>query len=374
MVKIAFDAKRLFNNVSGLGNYSRNTVNMLSDHYTQNQYHLFTPEKNEDIRFNCGGNVFDHTPEGHWNFGVLKSVWHGYGMLNDLKNLGVDIFHGLTNEMPLNKPDKRIRTLVTIHDVVFATNPEYYNPVDKVIFDTTIRNSARNSDLLVTVSEKTKESLINHFNIGENKIRVVYQSCHQSFFRKVSDEEKDAIRLKYNLPQDFVLSVGTIEKRKNLLSVLAALKHTNIDIPIVIIGQPTKYLDSLIHYISKYNLKRQVIVMHSVDHLELPAIYQLCKLFVYVSKVEGFGIPVVEAMASRVPVLTSKDTAMEEAGGAGAHYVDAHSIEAISEGMKTILQDSDLRSNMIANQEIELLRYNQKKIISNLYEVYEELL
>lgn len=374
MVKIGFDAKRLFQNVSGLGNYSRNTVNMLSSHYKNDQFHLFTPEKGEEINYALGDNVFEHSPDGHWNFGVLKSVWHSYGILNDLKNIGVDIFHGLTNEMPLNKPDKSIRTVVTIHDLVFATHPEYYNPVDKVIYDASIRNSARNSDLLIAVSQKTKDSLINHFHIDEKKIKVVYQSCDQNFFASITEDAKEAIRLKYNLPSEFILSVGTIEKRKNLLAVLQAVKQAKIDMPLVIIGQPTKYLDALIEYISKHDLKRQVVLLHSVNHDELPSIYQMCSLFMYVSKVEGFGIPVVEALASRVPIITSKGTAMEEAAGTGALYVDPNNVDDISAGMLKLLQDSELRNSLVQNQAKELLRYQEETIVTDLFGVYKELL
>ncbi len=156
--------------------------------------------------------------------------------------------------------------------------------------------------------------LLNSFSIAPEKIDVVYQGCNPVFNTEVPLIEKEILRMKYLLPKSFILYVGTIEERKNLLTLIKALHYGKIDMPLVVIGKPTPYLNKIIEFIERHSLIN-IIFCDIVQNQDLPGIYQLADLFVYPSIFEGFGIPILEALYSRVPVITSKGSSLTEVGG-----------------------------------------------------------
>lgn len=373
-MNIAFDAKRLFNNVSGLGNYSRTTLNLLSSHYTENKYHLFTPYIDSRIGFTPTRQTHIHEPKGFWKIGALSSVWRSTGFGGELDRNRIDIFHGLSNEIPTGLDDSKIKKVVTIHDLIFLRYPELYNPIDRGIYMRKFKYAAENADIIVSVSEYTKNELIHHYKLPESKIEVVYQTCGESFFQKAASNVKEATRAKYNLPQQYILSVGTIEKRKNVLNLLKAMVAAKTKTPLVVVGQATNYLDEIRAYIEKHKLTSQVIFLHNVKNSDLPAIYQLSIVFVYISIIEGFGIPVLEAMASGVPVITTRGSTMEESGRDAYAYVDPNNIEEIAHALKTVIENNEVRKKMISTGNERLELFAGKTVIHNLHEVYKKLL
>lgn len=372
-MNIAFDAKRLFNNVSGLGNYSRTTISLLSSHFKDDKYHLFTPYIDERIRFKSASNVIPHQPSGLWRMGMLSNIWQSTGFSGTLNKERISIFHGLTNELPSGLAETKIKKVVTIHDLIFLRFPDLYNPIDRNVLARNYKSAAMQADTIISVSEYTKQELMHYFQIPSSKIKVIYQTCSEAFSRKLSLEILSTIKDKYNLPDQFILSVGTIEQRKNLLNLVKAVKSGNIKMPIVAIGQPTKYLDEVQNFVNDHKMEKQVIILHQVSGADLPGIYQLASVFVYISIIEGFGIPVLEAMASGIPVITTRGTTMEEGGGDACKYVDPANIEEISETLKEILMDTELAQSMKQLGLDRIKQFAGNKIITQLHNVYNEL-
>lgn len=368
-MKIGFDAKRAFFNRSGLGNYSRNTLLLLAEYYPDHEYLLYTPSAKDTLDFNLP-NAILKTPQG-WTNRKLKSLWRSLWMAKDLARDQVGLFHGLSNQLPKNIQKFKGKSVVTIHDLIFLRYPELYKKADRMIDTRKFRHAAENADRVISVSEQTKADLVDFFEISAQKIDVVYQGCHPIFQQKASQEIKEQLREKYQLPQNFILSVGTIEARKNIGVVVQALQKHTIDIPLVVVGQPTPYLEEVK---AMAQPKAPVIFLHQVPLQDLPVLYQLAKVFIYPSLFEGFGIPIVEALFSDTPVITSQGSCFPESGGEAAYYIDPNEVDSVAEGIREVLDDSALQQSMITKGQSHRLKFTDKVVAQNMMQVYQEVL
>jgi glycosyltransferase involved in cell wall biosynthesis len=371
-MRIGFDAKRAFYNYAGLGNYSRNIISQLLRYFPDNNYILYSPGKKvfnesfppEDIKIN--------TPEKFLHK-KLPSFWRSFRLTQQINEDQIDIFHGLSNELPASINQFKGKSVVSIHDLIFVHYPELYKKIDRYIYLKKFSYAADKADKVIAISQQTKEDLINLFNTPEEKIEVVYQSCNPAFAVQLSPDEVNKIRKTYNLPGEFILYVGTIEKRKNLLKLLEAIHQGNISIPLVVVGKETEYTKLVHQFIAENNIKN-IQFLKFVPNADLPGLYQLADLFVYPSSYEGFGIPVLEALNSGVPVIAGKGSCLEETGGPDSLYVDPYNIEGFSQTIKTALEDNPLRKKMIERGQKFALNFTEEKTSQNLFRVYESLL
>jgi glycosyltransferase involved in cell wall biosynthesis len=378
-MRIAFDAKRAFTNFTGLGNYSRFIIQALSKFYPENEYILYTPKKNtkskEVISLTQGPNIDVRTPSKMVNHMRLNSIWRSYMLGNTARKDKVDIFHGLSNELPMTSTHK-LKTVVTIHDLLFIRYPELYNRIDVQIYKKKFRHACNVADRIIAISEQTAQDIVDFFNVDRSKIDVVYQGCLPEF--RFEDESTGLrfIKDKYGLPDDFILNVGTIEPRKNALLILKALAHhkQTLDIPLVIIGKATKYKKELLEYAEKEQIENRIIFLHNVVLDDLPKIYQMAQVFIYPSIFEGFGIPIIEAINSSVPVITSKGSCFAEAGGPDCLYVDPYNPEELAEAILKVLQNTQLATQMRSNSLQYVKRFNEDKIAADMMAVYQKVL
>ena len=160
-------------------------------------------------------------------------------MLGALKNNHIQLYHGLTNELPLGIHKSGIKTVVSIHDLIFIRFPELYPYFDRKIYKSKFKYACKIADKIIAISQQTKSDIIKYFGIKEEKIEVIYQGCHPIFQKPLPTEELERIKQQYQLPEKYVLNVGTIEKRKNLLSLVKAIKPLE-DINLVIVGKKNK--------------------------------------------------------------------------------------------------------------------------------------
>jgi glycosyltransferase involved in cell wall biosynthesis len=371
-LRLGFDAKRAFFNRSGLGNYSRDTIRILSALHPENEYFLYSPKKPKGELFVQPGGTHLKLPELFLN-SIFPSFWRSSGIIKDLKKDEIRLFHGLSNEIPVNIQKSGIKSVVSIHDLIFLTHPQYYKLIDRNIYRRKFLYACKNSDQIIAVSEKTKSDIIHYFGIREEKISVVYQGCNPLFYNSVGLQMKSAVTIKYELPSAYLLCVGTIEERKNQLAIVKSMQQSKIDIPLVLIGKSTPYCDEILKYLESENI-RNVKILHNVSTEDLPAVYQMASVFVYPSLVEGFGIPVIEALASKIPVITSRGGAMEEAGGPGAMYVDPENIDELAIVIQKVLQDSVTREKLIGEGAKYISRFSDSVISENLMNVYKSIL
>jgi glycosyltransferase involved in cell wall biosynthesis len=371
-MNIGFDAKRALFNRSGLGNYSRSTLKLLSDFYPENKYYLFSP-KNSRKLFKSSGNQFTVLPEP----GIptsLSSFWRTWGIHRQIKMQKLDIYHGLSNELPWSIKKTGVKSVVTIHDLIFLRYPEYYPVFDRQIYKLKFRHACRVADIIIAISEATKADIITYFGTAPEKIEVVYQTCDPVFRILLDDNKKELVRKKYILPEKYILYLGTIEKRKNALSLIKAYLIANPDIPLLIAGRPTDYLSEINEFLKLNPVGDRIIFRHNIDSADLPALYQSAELFVYPSVFEGFGIPILEALYSGVPVISSTGSCFAETGGDAALYCDPYNVNQMSECISKVLNDPNARKSMIDKGFEHAGRFDEPNVASNLMKIYQNLL
>lgn len=372
-LKIGFDAKRAFRNKTGLGNYSRATIWALATYFPQNEYYLYKPNVKAETKpgfLQDLKNVAIKSPAS----GVLKSFWRSKGIVKDLVRDQIQLYHGLSQELPIGIKKSGIKTVVTIHDLIYLKYPKYFGFINRKIYEWKARTACANTDLIIAVSEQTKADLIGFFNIKPEKIKVVYQGCDPAFRETKNDAVKEALRLKYKLPQKFILQVGTIESRKNLLLTVKALKNIPADVSLVVVGKQTGYAEQVKKEVVKEALQNRVHFLSNVPFEDLPAVYQMAQVFVYPSRYEGFGIPVLEAISSGTPVVAATGSCLEEAGGPNSFYVDPDDAVDLAEKINLILENDQLKSKMKIKGLEYALRFNEKNMAQNLMNVYQQAL
>ena len=209
--------------------------------------------------------------------------------------------------------------------------------------------------------------------VPATKIEVVYQSCAEQFKSDKSNENWSDVRSKYSLPLEFILNVGTIEKRKNLVLLLQANHQAKKQLPIVVIGKKKKYFQEVEQWISKNSPRFKILFLEGVNLDELVSIYQQASLFVYPSVFEGFGIPIVEALYSKVPVIAAKGSCLEEAGGPHSVYVDPTNSAALAIQIDELLLDETKRQTMIEEGVRYASNFTNETQAKALMNIYQEL-
>jgi len=373
-MRIGFDAKRAFLNNTGLGNYSRDAIRVLSNFYTDNKYFLYTPKEKENSRLDFldhRTNTFVRTPQSLLNK-TLKSYWRSKSIVRDLFTNKIDIYHGLSHELPLGIEKTNIKTVVTIHDLIFIRYPHLFRTIDRKIYYKKFKSACQRADKIIAISQQTKKDIIDFFYIPEEKIEVIYQGCNAIFHHPITDNTKQAVQEKYNIPKDYLLSVGSIEERKNLLTILKTLK----EIPnqkLVVIGNGKAYKIKCLRFISEHNLSNRVLFLSGLELDEMAAIYQNAQMLIYPSIFEGFGIPILEALFSKTPVITSKDGCFTEAGGTFSKYINPLSVEQMKETILEILNSKELQEKMETEGLEHAQNFTDDKIAGNLMKVYTSL-
>ncbi len=370
-MNIGFDAKRAFQNRSGLGNYSRSTIDLLSQYYPENKYLLFSA-KNKSAIFQPY--AIQHVVEpGQGFYNSFPSLWRTWGIKGQIKKEKLDIYHGLSNELPWSIKKSGVKSVVTIHDLIFLRYPEYYSRFDRQIYSLKFRHACKMADKIIATSESTKADIITFFGTDPQKIEVVYQTCNPAFRILLAEEVKETVRKKYDLPEKYILYLGTIEKRKNALTLIKAYLKEKIDVPLLIAGKPTVYMSEINDYLEKNQAGDRILFRHNIESADLPALYQSALVFVYPSVFEGFGIPILEAMYSGVPVITSTGSCFNETGGDAALYCDPYDTEQLGNNLTKVINEEATRMLMIDKGFRQSKKFDGQNVASNLMNVYLNL-
>ena len=378
-MKIGFDGKRAAQNFTGLGNYSRYALEALLKYCPGEEYVVCIPKdvanpKFDEILSLSRGCMKKMQPQGALAR-KFSSLWRVWGVSKALCANGVQLYHGLSNELPLNIRSiyPSVKSVVTVHDVIFRRLPGCYPFIDRLIYDFKFRRACRNADHVIAVSECTKRDIVKDYGISPDKVSVVYQGCDPLFSLPVAPERVAEVRAKYSLPHKFVLSVGTIEERKNLLSVVRALPLLPDDVHLVAVGRRTKYASLIDDFVVKNNLSHRVHLLHGVPYGDLPVIYRCADVFAYMSLYEGFGIPLLEALNSRLPVIAATGSCLEEAGGPGSLYVAPFDVDAIAGAVKSCLQPA-VKEKMISDGLQWASRFSMEQFARQTMECYKKVL
>lgn len=370
-LKIAFDAKRLFNNNTGLGNYSRTLVRNLQKYFPQHEYHLFTPkisENDETAYFLDPKKFIIHTPKRS------KFLYRTRLMSYTINRLQPDIFHGLSHELPFGL-DRKIKTLVTFHDLIYEKYPYQFGFWDRYAYKIKYKSSAFRAQNILAISQSTQQDLARIYGIENSKIHVVYQSCHEDF--QLSDTKQLLLPEKIQNLTGYFLYVGSIIERKGLLDCVTAYNQLPLPLrrPFVIVGSSRgEYAKSVRELIKKLQLENNFIFLNNISNCELVKIYDACSIFLYPSIYEGFGIPVIESLFRKKPVITTSLSSLPEAAGDGGILVSAHDPRAIAEAVITYLTNQQVYDEK-AQKGFDYVndKFSAKSTAENLMRLYHGL-
>lgn len=373
MYRLGYDAKRLFNNFTGLGNYSRTLLRDLAAFYPDNAYFLYSPRlvKNQETQFFINSPLYnvELPPPGR------RLLWRTTGIRRELARHRVQLYHGLSHEIPIGLDARKTASVVTIHDLIFYHYPHQYRWADRQLYDFKFRYACQHATRIIAISEATKQDIIRFYGIPEEKISVIYQSVHQRFVQEKSQKTLDTVVSKYNLPSNYLFFVGSLIERKNLLGIVKALAllPKEDQLPLVIVGEGDRYKQQVISYARAHGL---LPLLHFIrpDFDDFPALYQQADIFLYPSFYEGFGIPVLEALYSETPVITSNISSLPEAAGGGSYLVDPHRPEAIAEGIQTLMHDESLRVRMVREGYTHASQFRGELLSAQLMQLYSSIL
>lgn len=308
----------------------------------------------------------------------LHIAWLNTRLQLSLRRRKVDIIHFTDHLIPVLKLSDA-KYIVTIHDLAAWRFPEVLPIASYFYIKLAISHAVKTADLILTVSNTVKNEIIEFFGVNENRIRVVYNGVSRVFweFPKKVSGELTAIKDKFGIRKNFLLFVGTIEERKNLITLVRAFeKLKNFrDLQLVLVGWPGYGYSNLCKYLERKNLKCKVILTGYVSEEEKIALYDLATAFIYPSLYEGFGIPLVEAMVRKVPIVASRIPSTEEvAGEVAIYYDDPCDYEALAKRILELLENDNLQQDLVEKGWRRAQEFSWEKISRRYLQACLELL
>ncbi len=383
-MKIGFDGKRAFENKTGLGNYIRSLLPTLAQFYPGDEYVLFAARQTALFDPATVPHTSVITPSAAF-YKRFTALWRRSGMVKEIEQSGVDIFHGVSNELPKGIGKATIRSVVTVHDLIFERFPETYHFDERYVHRWKIKQACREADAVIAISEQTKNDLVQLYKVPAGKIHVCYQSCNPIFQRVVPDEEKQIVKKRYQLPDRYFLFVSSIAPRKNLIAIVKAMvaQKQEADVPLVVIGNGTKLKEEAKQLAAANGIIDRLIFLNEMPAAkeaafttaaDFPAIYQQALALIYPSVFEGFGAPLLEAMCSGIPVLSSNTSSLPEVAGDAALYFDPHDFNTLGVYMLQLCTDEKLVNEMREKGLKRALLFSSAGHARSIMQVYKTLL
>ena len=375
MPKIAIDYTPAYEQGGGIGRYVRELIAALAREDHQTAYNLFIAGAAKHTLPSALGANFVWKPT-RLSPRALARIWHRLKIPLPVETFtgNIDLYHATDFVLPPTHP--KTRTILQVHDLSFVRVPETASPRLKAYLDRVVPASAQRADHIIADSQATKDDLQSLYGIPANKMTVLHGGV-DARFTPANREAIQAVREKYQLDQwTFILSVGTVQPRKNyerLIQALARLRQNGYDIHLVIAGGKGWLDDPIYRMIDTTGMHSYVHFIGFVDDNDMPAHYSAADCFAFPSLYEGFGLPVLEAMACHTPVLTSTVSSLPEAAGNAAVLVDPYDLDAIIDGLEQIISDTTLRNLLIEQGAQQASQFTWRVSARKLYEIYFEI-
>lgn len=364
-LKIGFDAKRLFHNHTGLGNYSRTLVRDLQRMYPQHEYHLYTPRVSDhpEMAYFLDSEKFTI----HTYTGKVAAYWRSKSITKDINAAQLDIYHGLSHEIPLNSDKINAKTVVTFHDLIYEFYPEQFGLWDRYLYKKKYRYAAQNADRVIAISESTKNDLHKLYEVPSDKVSVVYQSCNPAFYNTPISSKSN---------EDYLLYVGSLIERKSFLLIVEAMviMSEKQRIKVKVVGKGRLYAEKVKDRIKELRVEEYFEFLDHIDNKDLLSLYDNAIATVYPSMYEGFGIPLIESLYRNTPVITTTASSLPEAAGPGAIYIEPGDRVALHQAMIDITTNTELRNELSRKGKAYVSeRYKDEIAAKGMMEVYLEM-
>lgn len=273
-------------------------------------------------------------------------------------------------------PLRRAPTVLTVHDLIYRLFPQHHKKLNYWFLNAAMPLFVRRASAIIAISEATKRDLMASYGLPESKITVIYEAA-APHFRPCTAEQIARVRRKYHLPERYMLHVGTIEPRKNLsrgLGALERLRAQGCDLALVIVGSKGWLYDDFFRQLESSPAKEAVVLPGYVMDEDLPAVYAGAALTIMASVYEGFGLPILEAMACGAPVLSSNSSSLPELGGEAARYFDPHDVDGMTEAIRQVLVDRELGEAMRQAGFAQAARFSWARAAEETMRLYEQLI
>ncbi len=374
-MKIGIDARPILKKETGVGIYLKNLIWNLWKIDKNNTYYIFSSSlKDRFKRVKVPASDNFHLFDFRLPVSFLNFLWYKIKLppidLFFLKK--IDIVHSPT---PLIIPTLG-KCIITVHDLFFFKKPEFTVREMRKIYPQKILDSIRRADGIICPSEFTRSEILRLFYCKDKKIKVIPHGIDESFLKKPERYFVEEVKSKYSLPSEFLLFVGNIEPRKNLNVLIEAfsnLKNKYKELMLVIVGEKILGFKELEEKIEKMGLSDRIIITGYVKNDELSAFYRLSSVFVFPSIEEGFGIPLLEAMASSVPVVASSFSSIPEIVGDAGILFDPYSPDELTEKISMVLDDKELRKELIEKGKERTKNFSWIKSAEATLNFYEEI-
>lgn len=377
MQRIAIDYTPAFEQSGGIGRYVRELTAALATVDEANDYRLFVS--------GAASGALPPAPAAHFQWRAtaisprwLARIWQRAKLPLPVELFigKVELFHATDFVLPYTLPSTR--TLLTVHDLSFVRVPQAASPTLKAYLDAVVPRSVERADHVLADSAATKDDLIEMYKTPADKITVLYSGVDQRF-RRVSDRRAlDSTRSKYGLTGlRYVLSVGTVQPRKNysrVIRALAEVRASGLDLHYAIAGGQGWLQEEMQRTIAATGMEDFVHLLGYVDDGDLPALYSESRIFLMPSLYEGFGLPILEAMACGVPVVTSNISSLPEVAGDAAILIDPMDTAALRDAILAVETDSPLSEQLVENGYRQAERFNWRRSAAQLMSVYRNLL
>lgn len=378
-MRIAINTLPLYKTKVGMGRYIVELVNRIPILDKENTYFIYLSEKNQKFFTIKSENVVFKKVPKFFTLPFAKICWEQIILPFLLVKENINLYHAPGFVLPLIKQEK-IKYVVTIADMTFFTHPKYHLQRKMWYFRAFIPSTLKKANKIITISENTKNNIVSLFPISPQKIVAIPLAADDMFTDKarvIAWQEKEILQ-KYNIKKPYLLFVGMLEPRKNITGILHAFEMLNEqdkkEITLVIVGKKGWMYDDIFRYVKVHNLENNVLFTGYVQDNELPALYKNAVCFLYPSFYEGFGIPVIEAMACGCPVITSNTSSLKEISGEAAILVEPSDTNAIKKAIIEIITNTKKRKELSIKGKRQTKQFNWQKMAKETKELYSVVL
>ncbi|MEK6921881.1 MAG: glycosyltransferase [Nanoarchaeota archaeon] len=375
---IGINARYLQRSLSGIERYSIELISSLNTINTKNDYLLFlnkdAPLPKLPQNDHCKSIISAFPTKQRF----LRLLWEHVYLFYEIKKYNVSVFHGPAFFVPILKP-KNCKYVITVHDITFVKYPQAFTLGTRLYYTLLFPRSLHLADAIITDSESTKKDIIQEYKINSDKIHTIYLGVSDGFLKKYTNQKVEEIKKKYRLSDKFFLFTGVLSPRKNIHTTLEAFHYLKKeeeykDYKFLIIGRKGWLYRDIFTKVAQLHLEDAVSFIEYVSEEELPLFYTLAEIYLFPSLYEGFGLPILEAMASGCPVITSNVSSMPEVASDAALLINPTSVEELIAAIKQITTNKQLRANLQKKGYEQVKKFSWKKTAEQTAAIYELVL
>ncbi len=370
-MRIAINSLSLSKTKVGMGKYIAEIINNAPKSDPYNIYFIYVSEENKKYFNLSQENIRPVLVHKIWTRGLMRIIWEQLLLPFSLYWNKINIYHAPGFVLPIFKVNKKTKYIVTIADMTFFSHPEYHVYWKRKYFKYMIPISIKKADQVIAISENTKQDILQMIPVDKNKIVVTYLG-YDAHFSRQNKLKKNPVLKKYIINFPYILFVGMLEPRKNIPSLIkafAAIKEKKSH-KLVIVGKKGWMYGEIFTLIQKLKIEEQVIFTGYLHDEDLPSLYSAATCFVYPSFYEGFGIPIIEAMACGCAVITSNNSSMKEIAGEAAILVDPYNVKEIQNAIELLIADKAIKRKKEKEGITQAKKFTWEKMILQTKEVY----